>query len=103
MDRPRLYLDSNEQIDFGLYLLSKDDLKQDSSGAIVHLRSGDRVYVYMDDTDENGKPDNLIASGTVERNINPKWPNVKWCFRIDEPGFMNESEAQIPASGSDTE
>src|SRR4051794_5165087 len=103
MDRPRLYLDTNEQIDFGLYLLSKDDVKKDSSGALVHLRAGDRVYVYMDDTDEQGKPDNLIASGTVEKNINPKWPSVRWCFRIDESGFINESEAQSRTSGSDME
>ena len=59
----------------------------------MHLRAGDRVYVYMDDTVENGEPDNLIATGTVERNVDPKWPNVRWCFRIDESGFMNESEA----------
>jgi hypothetical protein len=100
MDRPRLYIDTNEQIDSGLYLLSKGDVKQDSSGANVYLHAGDRVFVYMDETDELGNPDNLIASGTVEQNIDPRWPHVKWCFRIDELGVMNESEASASASGS---
>ena len=94
MDRPRLYIDTNEEINWGLYLLSKDDIKQDSSGRSVVLHAGDVVDVYMDETGDDGRPDNLIASGTVERNIDPRWSHVKWCFRINGAGFMNESESQ---------
>lgn len=68
LDRPRLYVDFNEMLEPGLYLLSRDDAKADSSGALVHLREGDLVWVYSDDGDDHGQPDALLAHGRVERN-----------------------------------
>ncbi len=48
------------------------------------LCEGMTVTAFEDDLDEHGKPDNLIASGTVERA--PQWLSCKesrWVLRID--------------------
>jgi len=50
MDRPRIYVDFNELLEPDLVLLSKTDVRADSSGAEVALVEGLRVYVYEDDT-----------------------------------------------------
>ena len=92
MDRPRIYVDFHEMVEADLVLLSKTDTKKDSSGAMVQLHEGLRVYVYMDDADEHGNPDNLIADGVVERNTSPYWTYVPWCCRIDEKGIRHESD-----------
>jgi hypothetical protein len=93
MDRARIYADFNEMIERDLVLLSKTDDKQDSSGALVTLREGMRVYVYSDDMDENGRTDNLIAEGVVERNTRSDWSSAaRWCCRIDGAGIHHESD-----------
>jgi hypothetical protein len=93
MDRPRLYIDFNEMLESDLYLLSKADIKIDSSGNAITLHEGMRVHVYMDDADASGQPDNVIADGTVERNSMGGWAaQVKWCCRIDAHGFRHESD-----------
>ena len=95
MDRPRLYVDFNEMIEENLVLLSKEDEKIDSGGAVVKLTEGLRVYVYMDDIDENGKPDNLLAEGVAERNTRGGWSAAaKWCCRIDDSGIRRASDSE---------
>jgi len=76
-------------------LLSKGDTKTDSHGNIVHLSEGSPIAIYMDDADENGKPDNLIAEGIVEGNkVITGWSStVKWCCRIDAKGIRHESDS----------
>jgi hypothetical protein len=74
-------------------LLSKDDSKLDSNGTLVSLFDGMRVAVYMDDPDENGNPDNLIAEGVVCRNTHGGWASTaRWILKIDERGIRHESE-----------
>jgi len=47
----------------------------------------------MDDLDEDGQPDPLVASGTVELNTSKGWSShVKWCVRIDDKGITRLSE-----------
>lgn len=92
MDKPRIYVDFHEMVEPDLVLLSKADTKQDSSGATVQLYEGLHVSVYMDDADGNGKPDNLIADGVVERNTSEYWKYVPWCCRIDAKGIRHESD-----------
>jgi len=91
MKEPRLYVDFNELIDHNLVLLSQSDYKADSMGNSIHLYEGKIVSIYMDDTDEEGNPDNLLAEGIVIPNPLPNHI-AKWCCRINEKGIYHESE-----------
>ena len=86
LDRPRLSVDFNEMLEPDLFLLARDDEKVDSSGAVVSLSEGMRVYVYEPEgDDENGVPRYLLATGIVEKNTATySWAaEVRWCCRID--------------------
>jgi hypothetical protein len=91
MKEPRLYVDFNELIDHNLVLLSQSDYKTDSMGNSIHLYEGKIVSIYMDDTDEEGNPDNLLAEGIVIPNPLPNHI-AKWCCQINEKGIYHESE-----------
>jgi hypothetical protein len=79
-------------------LLSVDDSKKDASGVVVSLHEGMLVNVYMDDRDENGAIDNLVAQGIVMRSSGADWStHVKWCCRIDGNGIRAQSEADKSA------
>jgi hypothetical protein len=93
VQKPTLYVDFNEMWESKLVLLSAEDIKLDVHGNAVSLREGLEVVVCMNDTDENGNPDSLVASGVVERNSATGWAaHVKWCCRIDSDGIRHESE-----------
>jgi len=52
-----------------------------------------QIAVYMDDTDEMGKPDNLIANGVARRNHHGSWTSAaSWILVIDDDGIRHESE-----------
>ena len=94
MDKPLLYVDFNEMVMHDLVLLAKTDETRDADGIAVKLFEGMKVRVYMDDTDEAGKVDDLHAEGVVERNDGTtSWAkHVKWCCRINSDGIRAESE-----------
>jgi hypothetical protein len=93
MQRPVFYVDFNEMVDLNTVLLSAGDTKIDASGVSVQLQEGMPVSVYMDDRDENGNVDNLIADGLVVRNATSDWSaHVKWCCRIDGNGIRRQSD-----------
>lgn len=99
MNSPRIYVDFNEMLEDNLVLLSQQDTKQDSSGNIIQLHAGLKVHVYMDDVDQAGQRDNLIADGMVERHPGVGWGMVaKWCCRIDSKGIRHESDEKIDHS-----
>ena len=84
LDRPRIGIDFNEMVGQDLVLLSRDDQRTDSSGAVIELSPGLRVHLYDDDTDDQGNPSFLLATGLVERNTADDWSrDVRWCCRID--------------------
>ena len=93
MDRPRLYVDFNEMVEANLVLLAQEDRKVDSAGNMVVLAPGLMVHVYMDDVDEDGRDDPLIADGVVERSPGAGWTApARWCCRIDSNGIRRASE-----------
>ena len=93
MNRPRFYVDFNELIEQDLVALSNEDTKKTSIGESVLLREGLSIDVYSDDVDDKGEPDNLIASGIVERGPTSGWAtHIKWCCRIDSNGIRHESD-----------
>jgi hypothetical protein len=51
------------------------------------------LTAYMRDGDEEGKQDNILASGTVEPS--PDWLRCngsRWVLRIDQNGVFHESD-----------
>jgi hypothetical protein len=91
MATPKLRADFNGL--FGdLLCLSHVDSGQDEDGTAVTLSAGMSVIAFDLDM-EDGKPDNLIASGIVEQS--PDWLRCrgsKWVLRIDSHGVRHESE-----------
>ena len=81
MSGSRLYVDFNELIDEDLVLLSQTDVTLDHQGNEVFLYPGKHVDIYMDDIDDNGIVDCLIASGAVEFNDSGLYPICKWNCR----------------------
>jgi hypothetical protein len=62
-------------------------------GQEISLREGMTITAFDQDFDEDDEPDNLIASGTVERP--PEWlrcKGSKWVLRIDHNGVRHESD-----------
>ena len=90
---PRVYVDFNEMPTSDEVLLSQEDSKLDSAGNLVDFTDGNAVAVYMDDTDEDGNPDKLLADGVAIRNVHGGWTSVaKWILKIDSRGIRRESE-----------
>ena len=90
---PRVYVDFNEMISSDEVLLSRSDTKSDSHGKVVRFTEGLSVAVYMDDQDEHGNPDNLIADGVAMRNTSSEWgASVPWVLKIDSRGIRHQSE-----------
>ncbi len=51
------------------------------------------MAVYMDDADEHGRPDNLIADGVALPNRYGGWTSAtKWILKIDHRGIRHESD-----------
>jgi len=95
MNKPRILVDFNEMLEPNLVLLSKEDARRDSHNNLISLYEGLLIYVYDDNTDNNGNRDNLVAEGVVERNNTLSWgKNAKWCCRINEKGIQRESEIE---------
>jgi len=92
MSVPKLQIDFNAMIDCDLVLLSKTDFKKDAEGNLIKLKEGMKICVYMEDEDEFGKPDNLIAYGTVKPNNSGAFARCKWNIQIDKNGIRYQSE-----------
>ena len=88
-----IYVDFDEMLAPDLVLLAATDTKETLNGEVVSLNDGMEVTVCMNDTDENGRPDALVATGVVEANKTTGWGgHVKWCCRIDANGIRHKSE-----------
>jgi len=77
--------------------LSHHDTAPDENGQKVHLQAGMIVTAFMEDLNEQGTRDDLIASGVVE----PAPPELRrrgsrWILRIDENGVRHESDLGAP-------
>ena len=64
------------------------------NGDLVVLLAGINVTAFEADIDDDGNPDDLIASGIVE--VAPPWLQCngsKWILRIDPDGVRHESDS----------
>jgi len=82
---PRVYVDFNEMLSENIVLLSREDIKKDAEGNAAIFAEGKAVSVYMDDTDAEGRPDNLIADGTSE--LNPYYGSERKAGAPTQNGF----------------
>jgi hypothetical protein len=79
-----------------LLCLSHGDTCRDEAGNEVSLAAGMRVMAFEPDTDDDGQPADLIATGVVE--LSPDWLQCngsRWALRIDEHGVRHQSDADI--------
>ena len=75
--------------------LSHQETCVGADGQPVVVHDGMKVIAFDKDVDEDGNPDDLIASGTVERP--PNWLSCRgsrWVLRIDDNGVQHESDLQ---------
>lgn len=71
--------------------LSHGDTCRDESGNEVPLAAGMQVTAFEPDTDDDGRPADLIATGVVEPS--PDWLQCngsRWALRIDEHGVRHQ-------------
>lgn len=87
-------VDFNELMDYDLVLFSQKDERENVCRELITLYEGLKVNIYMDDGDDEGNRDDLVASGYVTANETGYYPYVKWCCRIDEKGIRSESEVE---------
>lgn len=90
--KPRIYVDFNGMLSGDEVLLSRSDTKIDSDGNAITFSEGLIVAAYMDDEDEHGNPDNLIADGIAARNTAEILSSALWILKIDGRGSRHQSE-----------
>lgn len=76
-----------------LLCLSHRETCVGADGQDIVVREGMTAIAFDEDVDDKGNPDNLIASGTVERP--PRWLRCngsRWVLRIDHNGVRHESD-----------
>jgi len=76
----------------GLLCLSHEDTIKNRDGAVIALNEGMSVTAW-EEIYEDGKRDDLLASGTVERS--PDWlacRGSRWVLKIDQNGVRWESD-----------
>jgi hypothetical protein len=82
-----------------LLCLSHKETYLGEDGSAIVVQEGMTITAFDKDVDEDGQPDNLIASGTVERP--PEWLSCqgsRWVLRIDENGVRHESDLRQSSS-----
>lgn len=85
--------DFNGILEPGLLCLSHTNEVKTAQGKIISLQEGMVLTVYDLDTDENGNPDNIFASGVVEKSpSSTKCRGSLWSLRIDSDGIRHESD-----------
>ena len=85
--------DFNGFLEPGLLCLAHSETAKDVSGREVRLYEGMVVTAFDLDSDDQGRPDRILATGTVERS--PDFAACRgsvWCLRVDAAGVQWESE-----------
>ena len=82
-----IYADLNKYGSGGV-ILTTIGTRRDLEKYGIALQENLALTFYMDDVDENGKPDNLIFSGIVHFDE----ANQQWVAKIDWDQIKNESK-----------
>ena len=96
MDLPRIYADFQNLDDNNRLRLTTAGTFEDLARNNIQLREGLKLTFYMDDADEQGRPDDLLADGTVQFNQEQEC----WVAAIDWSDLRHASDepaAPMPA------
>jgi Cysteine-rich CWC len=98
-DKPaRIYISFQDaQYEDDLCILSREDTTINSHGNKIELFEGKQVDVYEYDEDVNNVRNDIVASGTVEKNLSDfkTSANYKWSIRLNKNGMQFESKLQL--------
>jgi hypothetical protein len=90
--------DFNGLLEHRLLCLAHQDTVSDQAGHPIQLRPGLTLTAFDYDSDDDGRPDALLATGVVEPS--PDYAQGRgslWALRIDANGIRHESDV---ANGS---
>jgi hypothetical protein len=79
-----------------LLCLSHGDTSRDEAGNEIPLVAGMEVTAFEPDTDDDGQPADLIATGVVVPS--PSWLQCngsRWALRIDEQGVRHQPAEDV--------
>lgn len=78
-----------------LLCLSHSDTVMTFGGEEISLKEGMHITAYDLDADDDGNPDNLLASGVVEPSPESlRCHGSRWVLQIDSNGCRHESDLQ---------
>jgi hypothetical protein len=95
MATPKVYVDFQNLDDFNRLRLTCAGTQEDLLRQGVQLREGLVLTCYMDDEDDEGRPDELRAEGTVHFNETEHC----WVAAIDWSGIRHVSDEKRPNIG----
>lgn len=84
----RIYADFQKTDDHGRLVLSTRGTRHDLERAGIELQEGLMLTFYMDDADDEGNPDPIVAEGTVRFDDSIR----QWVAEIDWDAVRNESQ-----------
>jgi hypothetical protein len=93
MTRPKVYADFQNLDDANRLRLTCAGTRQDLERYGIELHEGCVLTFYMDDADEEGRPDEILAEGTLRYNSQEQC----WVAEIDWTGLRHSSD-DLPAS-----
>jgi hypothetical protein len=93
MSHPHVYADFQNLDDENRLRLTCAGTRQDIERHGIELREGMRLTLYMDDVDDHGRPDELLADGVVHFNNQENC----WVAAIDWNALRHASdETKLP-------
>lgn len=95
MANPKVYADFQNLDDFNRLRLTCAGTVEDLTRLGIELREGLALMCYMDDADDQGRPDELRAEGVVHFNETERC----WVASIDWSALHHASEERGPEGG----
>jgi hypothetical protein len=96
MAPPKVYADFQNLDDFNRLKLTCAGTSEDLQRQGIQLRDGLVLTFYMDDADDQGRPDELRVEGTVLYNE----AEHSWVAAVDWSAVRHASEESSPDQGS---
>ncbi len=88
MPHPKVYADFQNLDDANRLKLTCAGTREDLERQGIELREGSVLTLYMDDADDHGRPNELLAEGTIRYNV----PEKCWVAEIDWNALRHASD-----------
>ncbi|MFO0844075.1 MAG: hypothetical protein U0797_17020 [Gemmataceae bacterium] len=92
--KPRIYADFQNLDNYNRLRLTCAGTLDDLSRQNLQLREGLVLTLYMDDADDKGRPDELLADGTVRYNAEERC----WVAEVDWTALRHASDEAASTS-----